>query len=215
MRQMVNGVTFKLDKYCYCGELLEGKRSKYCSTSCYNSFRKIQERKHYHKTHPPLPKRICINCKKKYRPRTSRQECCSKVCRREIIAQRNAAKREANPKVKSSVHYKQFFVRQATYMGRKEIKKLSGKVTNITSSDYQTEINKFLASGGKVKVLADQLDGRVPGVGSTNYLRISKDNSGEDFASSNGVDVSGDWDVQTLSGFGYELHIMDDKSDQD
>ena len=211
---MVNGVTFKLDNYCYCGELLEGKRTKYCSSYCYNSFRKIQERKHYHKTHPPLPKRICINCKKKYRPRTTRQECCSKVCRREIIAQRNAAKREASPKVKSSVHYKQFFVRQI-YRGRKEVQALADEVTNISSSGFADEINNFLASGGKVKVLADQLDGRVPGVGSTNFLRISKDNLGEDFASSNGVDVSGDWDVQTLSGFGYELHIMDDKSDQD
>ena len=211
---MGNGVTFKLDNYCYCGELLEGKRTKYCSSYCYNSFRKIQERKHYHKTHPPLPKRICINCKKKYRPRTSRQECCSKVCRREIIAQRNAAKREASPKVKSSVHYKQFFVRQI-YRGRKEVQALADEVTNISSSGFADEINNFLASGGKVKVLADQLDGRVPGVGSTNYLRISKDNSGEVFAFTDGVDVSGDWDISTLSGFGYELHVMDNNNDQD
>ena len=211
MRQMVNGVTFKIDNYCYCGELLEGKRTKYCSTYCYNSFRKLQERKHYNETHPPLPKRICINCKKKYKPRTSRQECCSKPCRREIIA---GKKRRRSPKVKASVHYKQFFVRQI-YRGRKEIQELADEVTNISSSGFADEINNFLASGGKVKILADQLDGRVPGVGSTNYLRISKDNSGEDFAFTDGVDVSGDWDISTLSGFGYELHVMDSESDQD
>ncbi|SVC51225.1 uncharacterized protein METZ01_LOCUS304079, partial [marine metagenome] len=27
--------------YCYCGKLLEGKRSRYCSASCYSSYRKI------------------------------------------------------------------------------------------------------------------------------------------------------------------------------
>ena len=208
---MVNGVTFKLDKYCYCGTPLEGKRTRYCSSHCYNTLRRKQERRRYLNTHPPLSKRICINCKKEYKPRTSRQECCGKSCRREIIAGR---KRRRSPKVKASVHYKQFFVRQI-YRGRKEVQELADEVTNITSSDYQTEINKFLASGGKVKVLADQLDGRVPGVGSTNYLRLSKNNSGEDFAFTDGVDVSGDWDVSTLSGFGYELHIMDDRSDQD
>lgn len=209
MRQMVNGVTLKIDKYCYCGTLLEGKRSRYCSSHCYNTLRKQQERRRYLKSHPLLPQRTCINCKKEYKPRTSRQGCCGKVCRKEIHA---GKRRKKSPKVKASVHYKQFFVRQK-YKGRKEIQKLSNEVTNISSSFFCDEINKFLASGGKVKVLADQQDGRVPGVGSTNYLRISKDHLGEDSATTDGVDVSGDWDSATLSGFGYELYIMDDKSD--
>jgi hypothetical protein len=123
------------------------------------------------------------------------------------------AKRGRSPKVKvkSSVHYKDFFIRQ-TYRGRTEIQRLSDEVTNISSSNYQDEINKFLTSGGQVKILANQLDGRVPGVGSTNLLRMT----GEDFALGASIDVSGDWDLSTLSGFGYELHIMDGgNGDQD
>ena len=210
-RKMVDGVTIKVKKYCYCGKLLEGKRSRYCSASCYSSYRKIKERLHYLKYNPPLPQISCIACKIKFTPKRVNQTCCGKLCRKEITTRQMAAKRKANPnKVKSSVHYKQFFVRQ-TYKGRNEVQALADGVTDISSSGYANEINNFLANGGKVKILADQLDGRVPGVGSTNFLRVSGVGS-----LTEGVDVSGDWDIQTLSGFGYELHVMDNSNnDQD
>tara|TARA_R100000656_G_scaffold47987_1_gene38971 strand:+ start:713 stop:1351 length:639 start_codon:yes stop_codon:yes gene_type:complete len=210
-KKMVNGLTMKIEKYCYCGTLLEGKRSRYCSNSCYNSYRKVHERKHYLKYHPPLPKITCINCLKIFIPRTTRQECCSKSCRGEISTKNRAKKSRGKSKVKASIYYKKFFAPK--YRGVVQTE-LSDKVNNISSSSFREEIDKFLESGGKVKILPDQLNGRVPGVGSANLLRITQV-SGEDFALTDGTDVSGDWEAATMSGFGYELHIMDDRNDQD
>lgn len=204
MRQMVNGVTKKVNKYCFCGNLLTGKQSRYCSPSCYNFNRKEREREHYLQHHPPPPDRTCINCKEKYTPKTSRQQVCGKTCRKEITAQQIAERRSNTPVVKMSTYYKKY----SPPKSRNKKHKVAASVTNISRSNHQEQINNFLKEGGKVKVLPDQRDGRVPGVGGVNFLRIDVDMDRKIVA-----DVSGDWETSTLTGFGYELDIMDDKGD--
>ena len=82
-RKMVDGVYQKLKKFCGCGKLLTGLQSRYCSKTCYTSQRKDNERIHYREHNPLIPDRICITCGENYTPRISRQQCCSRICRRE------------------------------------------------------------------------------------------------------------------------------------
>ena len=103
-----------------------------------------------------------------------------------------------------STYYKKY----SPPKSRNEKPLFTTSATNVSNSNHQEQIEIFLREGGKVKVLPDQRDGRVPGVGGVNFLRIDVDMDRKIVA-----DVSGDWETSTLTGFGYELDIMDDRGD--
>lgn len=75
---------------------------------------------------------------------------------------------------------------------RKRVKPtLTDEPMSLKNSEHKNEIEKYLANGGKIKSIPDQINGRTPEVNVTN--------------------LSG-WSVETLFGFGYELRLMDELS---
>ena len=63
---------------------------------------------------------------------------------------------------------------------------------NYTSnSDHQKEIEIYIKSGGAVKTLSPEIDGKVPGASAQNMLL-------------------GNWNIDDLMGFGYSNRFMEE-----
>ena len=69
--------------------------------------------------------------------------------------------------------------------------KLTDEPMSLKNSKHKNEIEDYLANGGKIKSLPEQIDGRAPDVNVTN--------------------LSG-WSIETLIGFGYEIRLMEELS---
>lgn len=193
-RKMVDGVFHKIDKYCGCGTLLTGKRSRYCGRACYENQRKDFEKFHYAATHPKMPPRFCLSCKIEFTPRTKSHQCCNARCRAEytlLKSRENRAKVRAlsSPPIKPP---KWWVSPHATETKTGEV----DTVTSIGTSLHKKKIADYLKSGGTVTVLTPQLDGRTPSVN----VPFQLNNIGNQVA----------WARDTAYGHGYELDIMDD-----
>jgi hypothetical protein len=191
-RRMVDGVFEKIKKYCGCGELLTGKRSRYCGRACYESQRKDFEKAHYAATHPPMPPRICISCKTEFTPRTIQHECCNARCRAEYTLVKSRESRARFRALTTPTKTPKGWVSpHATETKTGEV----DTVTSIDTSPHKKKIADYLKSGGTVTVLAPQLDGRTPSVNIPFHVH----NIGDQVA----------WAKDTAYGHGYELDIMD------
>lgn len=191
-KRMVNGCYQKINKFCKCGKLLTGHRSRYCSRSCYEFQRKEFEREHYAATHPPLPDKKCVECGKDYRPRVTRQLCCSTYCRGEMTRRKAREKTKLRKKKIKPTKWWQ----TSTISKNSPVIKVS--VLSPDNSKHQNEITKYLEGGGKVTVLPPQENGRVPSVNIPLNLRKV------------GPVSSYSWGIDTAMGHGYELDIMEE-----
>ncbi len=192
-RRMVNGVYEKVKKYCGCGKLLTGLRSRYCSQSCYDHQRKEKEREHYAATHPPLPNKDCVHCGHEYRPRVNHQLCCSTPCRDAWALIQGKARRKRDRESRGVP----VEAPQKWWLGKSRfVKSPTQTAFPVGNSDNAAAIKQYLNSGGEITVLAPQADGRIPGVNiPLNMRNIQSHNS---------------WGLDTSMGHGYELDIMDE-----
>ena len=175
-------------KCIVCSKELTGRKKKFCSQKCYFVIRLPIEKKHYRKYSPYLPKRSCIWCGKSFRPRGNIHVCCNSKCLNQLENQKAKERRD----VDSFNMYKWGETGIILRPKRKRVKPtLTDEPMSLKNSEHKNEIEKYLANGGKIKSIPDQINGRTPEVNVTN--------------------LSG-WSVETLFGFGYELQLMDELS---
>jgi hypothetical protein len=172
-----------------CSKKLTGYRIKYCSINCYWKLRKPWEKDHYRKYNPYLPNRDCIWCGKSFRPRGEVHVCCDRKCRTELELQKAKEKRKETPTDMSGWGDAGWVIR----LNRPE-PTLTEEPMSLHNSNHKTEIKEYLADGGKIKSLPDQLNGRTPTVCVPDLLSLH---------------LPG-WSVTTLYGFGYEIRLMDE-----
>jgi hypothetical protein len=172
-----------------CSKTLTGYRVKYCSINCYWQLRKPLEKDHYRKHNPYLTNRDCIWCGKSFRPRGEAHVCCVRKCRTQLELQKAKEKRKETPTDMSSWADAGWVIK----LDRAELT-LTEEPMSLHNSNHRTEIKEYLADGGKVKLLPDQLSGRTSSVSVPDSLSLH---------------LPG-WSVKTLCGFDYEIRLMDE-----
>lgn len=164
---------------------------------CYTMYKPINEKRNYDKSHPKLPERKCIWCDTIYSPRQYSQECCTRKCRNKtsLYNLRKYNKLKINsPLVDERKLWKKsgkWWVHgfSSHNKGIRVVETSQGLC--ISNSDYQQEIKKYRKSGGKVKVLEPQINGKVVDVLVKNSLTEN-------------------WNIDDLMGFGYSNKFMEE-----
>ena len=173
-------------KCIVCSKKLTGKKRKYCSEKCYLKLRVPFEREHYRKHSPLLPNRNCIWCEKSFRPRGEVHVCCNRNCRTKLEQYKQREKRKQAP---TSMHKwgKHGWVIRPDFIETT----LTDEPMSLQNSEHKNEIEEYLAKGGKIESLPNQINGKTPDVNLNNL---------------------GGFSVETLYGFGYELQLMEELS---
>ena len=168
--------------HCSCGKDLTGRRTRYCSDTCY-MMQKLAREKRVRKLYPALPQRNCIVCKILFWPKRTDHTCCCTNCRKTATkeqAQEKRKRRAVNP-CKWTFN---------GYSGNTQVSEKTYHTSpNLGSSPNKKEILKYLSEGGRVTRLPDQQNGRTPSIAIPH--------------------VSG-WSPDTLMGLGYEMQLMDE-----
>ena len=174
-------------KCVVCSKKLSGNKKKYCSAKCYLKIRRPLEKAHYRKYNPYLPNRNCLWCEKSFRPRGDAHVCCTRSCRNQIQNKKAKEQRKFDPSIRQKWGTYGFIIKP-----KGKIKPtLTDEPMSLQNSKYKNEIEKYLANGGKIKSLPNQINGTTPAVNISN--------------------LSG-WSVETLFGFGYEITLLDELS---
>ena len=175
-------------KCCQCSGELSGLRTRFCSDTCSDQNAKERAERKYNLLRKFIEDRICITCKERYTPRTTRQECCSRSCREIYIIR---ARREARLKNRANFTSKKCQDANKHFLGS-----LSNKImiqgedqnSNLDNSDFKNQIEEYFKKGGKVTRISPTI-GRSPSVGiPLNF---------------------GGWTPETLIGFGDELDLVE------
>jgi len=174
---------------CPCGNRITGKKIKWCSTWCYSQNKRLKDKKHYDKYHPKLPTRKCIFCDKIFSPRQDNHECCTRRCREKYSLYKLRQKNKSKPK--SPLIIKKWGSHGFIYKNNEPRIVKVEKPLNISNSEHQEEIKKYILMGGKIKTLSPEMDGKIPGASMQNPLL---DN----------------WNIDDLMGFGYSNRFMEE-----
>lgn len=174
---------------CPCGNRITGKKIKWCSNVCSIKNRRVLQQKRYEKYHPKLPTRKCIFCDKIFFPRQDNHECCTRRCRERLSLYKLREKNKFKPK--SPLIKKKWGSHGFIYKNNEPRIIKTKKGLDTSNSDHQKEIEKYIKSGGAVKTLSPEIDGKIPGASMQNQL----------------ID---NWNIDDLMGFGYSNRFMEE-----
>ena len=88
----------KNTKCILCGNPLTGKKTKFCSNSCYIEFKTEQAKNFRLKIRKRIPERNCSLCNKKFQPFREDNINCSRICSKQYWKEALQAKRSAKKK---------------------------------------------------------------------------------------------------------------------
>ena len=157
----------KKGKVCReCNKPLTGIRSQFCTDTCYKHHKQMKAKAVSHLRRRNFPEKDCYICGKLFKPVRADHRNCSKPCSRADARRKQIIKRDSKtplPKVKPYENYK---VRIRNLEGRIET---HTEPTFVKSQDPKhSELNAavldFLAKGGEIKKLPDEIGGKTPSV---------------------------------------------------
>ena len=176
----------KKGKVCReCGNPLTGIKTKFCSEICYKHRKYIRAKAVSHLRRKIFLEKDCYICGKLFKPIRGDHRNCSKECSAQDARNRRLIKAKSKPRLERVRPYDSYRI------PTKIIEGIIVKHTNPTFINSQdpkhlelnTAVKDFLAKGGEIKKLPDELNGKTPS-----------------------VNFSFGFEVESSNGFGIELN---------
>ena len=157
----------KKGKVCReCGKPLTGIKSKFCTETCYKYNKYMYAKSVAHLRRKNFPERDCNICGKLFKPVRRDHRNCSKSCSALDAKILQRTKRKNKKRLPIVKPYENYLI---------QIKNLDGRIETHTEptfvksqdpkpSELNVAVLDFLAKGGEIKKLPDEIGGKTPSV---------------------------------------------------
>ena len=157
----------KKGKVCReCSKPLTGIRSQYCTDTCYKFSKQRRAKAVLHLRRKNFPEKDCYICGKLFKPVRSDHRNCSKACSQADARRKQIIKRDSRTPLPRVRPYENFKIRIPHLEEKieKHTEPTFVKSQDPKHSELNAAVLEFLAKGGEIKKLPDEIGGRTPSV---------------------------------------------------